>query len=568
MRNALVIVLLLMLSSLFAAESAQPLYFIDDEIPVFSGIIVQDSTIYALAANVDDLYLYEFDLQLNLQSKVKVFERIFFHEFLPYQDSFLLINREHTEFTCINKQGKLLDRLKLKGSNIIEFEKDGQKQIITWWKNQIYLYKMNSELSQSEERLILEPDIDWTPSTSGWKLYFDDNYCFLFYQSKNHIIRYSFKDDWVLYHQAAIIEKNEEKYCSMKIEKNRIIFSAWQGDWCITYDFEGNLISRGIKEPEPELEPQEEIIFTQSELKDSLSIISTTGDVNFELLTDFCLSFGDYAIIDNQKIIIAASKSHFADCGLYNESMMLILDSPNSELYLSQNSDADRLNAAYAAGDVTLLADLFSNWQMKNSPETGINAVDYEGETYLLFSQIYPELYKIHREQGNKYHTIKADIKVTFTDTIRITDLINYTLEMKSTVFNLGKFYNVKNEIVIHDFHPAVNIEKEIIYVDKPIREALLIYFSKSGKDDKDVKKRMSFLNRYVSVQGFHWLGKPKLYSQPAISSIVFEAGYDKAIFTYDNVNSSGSFLCHKIDGKWQKGREIAYEVQNLSFPE
>ena len=222
MKNALIIVSLMMLSSLFAAESGKPLYFIDDETPVFSGIIVQDSTIYALAENVDDLYLYEFDLQLNLQSKEKVFERLFFHEFVPYQDGFLLINRQHTEYTYINKQGELLDRLKLKGSNIIEFEKDGQKQIITRWKNQIYLCKMNSELSQSEERLILEPEIDWTPITSGWKLYFDDNNCFLFYQSKKHIIRYSFKDDWVLYHQAAIIEKDEEKYCTMKIEKNRI----------------------------------------------------------------------------------------------------------------------------------------------------------------------------------------------------------------------------------------------------------------------------------------------------------------------------------------------------------
>ncbi len=562
MKNALIIVSLMMLSSLFAAESGKPLYFIDDETPVFSGIIVQDSTIYALAENVDDLYLYEFDLQLNLQSKEKVFERLFFHEFVPYQDGFLLINRQHTEYTYINKQGELLDRLKLKGSNIIEFEKDGQKQIITRWKNQIYLCKMNSELSQSEERLILEPEIDWTPITSGWKLYFDDNNCFLFYQSKKHIIRYSFKDDWVLYHQAAIIEKDEEKYCTMKIEKNRIIFSEWQGDQCITYDFEGNLISKGIKEAEPEPEPQEEIIFTQSELKDSLSIISHTGDINFELLTDFCLSFGDYAIIDNQKIIIACSKSHFADWGMYNESMMLVLDSRHSELYLSQNIAADRLDAAYAAGDVTLLADLFSNWQMKNSPETGIDAVDYERETYLLFSQIYPELYKIHREQGNKYHTIKTDIKVTLTDTIRITE------EMESTVFNPGKFYNVKNEIVIHDFHPTVNIEKKIIYFDKPIREALLIYFSKSGTDDKDLKERMNFLNKYISVQESHWLGKPNLYSQPAISSIVFDAGYNKAIFTYDNVHSFGSFLCNKIDGKWHKGRELMYEIQKLSFPE
>ena len=552
MKNALIIVILLLLSALYAVESAQPFYFIDNEISEYDAVLVQDSTIYAFGKNMHDLFLYEFDLQLNLQSKVKVSEMLYVDEFSPYQNGFLTINGWHNRFNYINKQGELLDRLHLPGLPVIEFEKDGQKQIITQQKSQLYLYKMKSELSISEERLILEMGIDRDLPPHSWEFYFDDTECYIFYRNYEGIIKYSFKDDWVLYHQAVIISKKEKRYCEMKIAKNRIILNEIGRDKQFVYDFEGNLIYSGAKIDEK----PPEIIFTQSDLKDSLSITSPAAEFNFELLTDFSFQKTGYELINNQKIILTGTKSYFPGWQKHSEPLIMLLDNPNSELYLQQSIAADSLEAAYIDNDAARLTDLFSGWQMKASPQTKVDGEDYEKEAYLLYAQVYPKLYKKHKKQGGRYQTIKDEIEIVLTNKITIGND-----HFSSIAGALTPRYNINKRIVLTDFHPEPRIKKDIIYLDKQITKDLLVYLSRSGIDDRDLINRMSFLKKYISIEGLPRSGKPDIYSQPQILSIIFESDFNRALVSYKKAHIHSSFFCHKKKGKWIKEKDSSFRI-------
>ncbi|MCF7912577.1 MAG: hypothetical protein K9M99_08620 [Candidatus Cloacimonetes bacterium] len=551
MKNALIIVILLMLSSLFAAETVQPLYYTDNEIFEYSAVLVQDSTIYVLGKNKDDLFLLEFDQQLDLKSKVKVFEMLPVDEFLPYKNGFLTINRYHTEFTYINRQGELLDKLHLNGLNVIEFERDGQQQIITRVKNQLYLNKINSELSKSEERLILDMGIDRDLTPHRWKLYFAESEFHIFYKNFYGIYRYSFRDDWVLYNQAMIINDLEKSHCAMNIAENRIILSYSRSGKQFVYDFDGNLLDSGAIEVMEQ--PLEDIVFTKSELKDSLSITSPAGEFNFELLTDFCFIATGYTLINNQEIILIGTKSYYPDWEMPREPLIMLLNSPKSELYLHQSSTADSLEAAYLDNDVKRLAGLFSNWQMKNSPELKPDAEDYEREAYLLFSQVYPKLYKKH---GSRYQTINAEIEIILSNKIGVGEChyssIAGTLEAK---------HSINERIVLTDFHPDPHIKKDIIYLDKQTTKDLLVYLSRSGIDDTDLKNRMSFLNKYISIEELPWSEKLDIYSQPQIETIIFEPDFTRALVSYKKNHMYGSFFCHKKNGKWIKEKDLPFRV-------
>ncbi|MDP8210906.1 MAG: hypothetical protein P9M05_08830 [Candidatus Stygibacter australis] len=553
MRIALIIVILLMLSSLFAAESAQPLYFIDNEIYEYGAVLIQDSTIYAFGNNKDDLFLYEFDQQLDLQSKVKISKKLWVSEFFPYQDGFLTINRSNSKFTYINKQGEILDQLTILGPDRFRFEKDGQKHVITRKQDRLSLYTIGNELSRTEERLILETELDSRDPCDSWEIYFDKTDIYIFYKNKKGIMRYSFKDDWVFYHQEMIINIYEERYYEMKIEKNRVILSKPRSDKCIIYDFEGYITYEGSKEG---AELQKEIVFTNSELRDALSIVSPNGEFNFELFTDFCFKTEGYALIDNQKIVLAGSKSYFPDWEMFNESLIMVLDSSKSELYLQQSRAADSLEAAYIDNDPARLTELFSNWQMKNSPETRLDGEDYEREAYLLFSQVYPKLYKYRKKQGSKYHSIEGEIEIILTNKIRIVPD-----RYSSIAGTIKPSYRINDKIVLTDFHPEPHIKKEIIFLDKQITKDLLVYLSRSGIDDEDLINRMSFIKKYISIEGFSWSGKPDIYSQPQIVSIIFESDFTRALVSYKKAHIHRSFFCNKKKGKWKKEKDTSFRV-------
>ncbi|MCF7913033.1 MAG: hypothetical protein K9M99_10925 [Candidatus Cloacimonetes bacterium] len=554
LRYGLILVLLLLISALLGEDIVQPLYFIDEDAKGFSDVIVHDSIIYAIGYNYDNSFLYKFDLQLNLLSKVRICQRLFTKDFSLYQDGFLIKSGMNNEFTYINMDGEVVRDYHLKGAQVLEFEKDGYTQIITRQKSRLYLYKICSDLSQTEERLILEIGIDWKILTSYWKLYYDEKGYNLFYEAKESIIKYSFTNDWVLFHQAVIIDKAEDANYKMQVEENRIILSEYEGDKCFTYDFEGNLISSGIKAEESVLEKDIELI--TSDLRDSLAVISHKDGWKFQLNTDFVLSQRYYEM-DNYKIILAGSKSYFPDWGMYREALIMVLDSPKSELYLHQNSATDSLESAYIADDSARLADLFSEWQKKHEPEIKTAAAEYEKEAYILVSQIYPELYKLHKEHYNKYHSFDAEFKVELTDTIRVSEEMELAWN-----FNPKKSYSPGMKRVLPDFHPFLGIDKEVIYIDKSIRKALLCFFAHSNKDDEDLRQRMKFLSKYIHIQGLHWSGKPNLHSQPAISHLVFDVQYEKAIVFYVLDHGGSSFLCKKIDGKWKKVKGFSSWIQ------
>jgi hypothetical protein len=562
MRNALIIIILLLLQSLCAAGSAQPLHYSDNEIYEFDAVLVQDSTIYVLGRNKDDQFLIEFDLQLNLQSKVKVFERLYVAEFLPYQDGFLTIERSNTQFTYINKQGELIDRLHLNGYDVIEFEKDGKKQIITRRNDQLYLYKINNDLSITEERLILEIGIERTQTSHSYELYFDETGYYIFYKNYYGIIRYSFNSDWKLYHQKVIIDKIERRYCQMKIAKNRIILNE-TGNKQFVYDFDGNLIYSGAKEYEDRKQTLDDIVFSTSESRDSLSIISPTEVFNFELLKDFYFQLADYAFINNHSIVLTGIKSYLPDGEMHLKPIIMILNNPQSELFLHQSSAADSIEAAYLADDAKRLSDLFSSWQMKNDPETRVDGEAYEREAYLLYSQVYPKLYKQSEKRSSRYHAISDEIEIILSDKITVGSCM-----YSSIAGAIEAKYTINERILLKDFHPELKIKKDIIYLDKQITKDILVYLSRAGLDDYDLRKRISFLDKYIHIGALYrhigelyGSGEPDIYSQPQIVAIIFESDFERALVSYKKVYKYSSFFCHKKNGRWIKEKDSPFRI-------
>ncbi len=87
-RTILVILMLLIsiLSPLFSSQvSQQPIYFTDKDIDTFTNVIQQDSLIYALGGDWQNLYFYCFDQELHQKFKRKVSDGDYNTALIPFK---------------------------------------------------------------------------------------------------------------------------------------------------------------------------------------------------------------------------------------------------------------------------------------------------------------------------------------------------------------------------------------------------------------------------------------------------------------------------------------------------
>ena len=136
-----------------------------------------------------------------------------------------------------------------------------------------------------------------------------------------------------------------------------------------------------------------------------------------------------------------------------------------------------------------------------------------------------------------------------------------YSVLFPTSIYSYLKNSEIVNHVTEKEDIVETHIKKDIIFLDKQITKDLLVYVSRSGIDDKDLRNRMSILKKYISIEGLSWSRKPDIYSQPQIVSIIFESDFTRALVYYKKAHTYSSFFYNTKNGKWKKEKDSHFII-------
>lgn len=578
--NRKILILLLLLFSLLIpliseTVAQEPVYFIDNNIDRFTNVIYQDDQIYALGSKWSKLYFYCFDEDLHLKFKKKITDSSSEIFMMPYKKGFLITISEYrtSEIIHISKKGKVINSLDIEGS--IKDCCINNDQIFLFI-HRIRQFFLLAEINEDFE-VLLSDSIELS-KTGALKLFLTE--------MRNYIVTldieasiYTFDKMWNFIDKKTIAECDWHCNYQLEIWNEQIIIYPQKATWLTKpqkytdyegqplkdqvqyFDLEGNLLKvvdipryRGFSS---ELDIDENMYIQQSENLKTLYLVSSMGDIVREANFDFSFTMRDYAILPDDKYIIAGDYTQNKSWAKHG--LIILSQFPDEKLsFFPMTEDALTLESAFETNDNEMLSELMEKWyRASRKPKTKF-CRKWEKEAYDLYQAIFPLTFdriKHNCFPGYRspyfepiYQLIPSHLTVEISESI-------YAVDYPASSYAPGTDWRYQPTEIRHeitDFRPDINIiplDLKFIYSTDEISQALSGFLALSETDNLNLQREV-FLKYYISLSTRNKLGKePRIYGYYDYPCIIFDRKYQKAIIRpYD-----GDIIrCVKEAGVWK----------------
>ncbi len=576
----MLLLLIFMITPLFSSQvTGQPLYYIDKDIREFNNVIYQDSLIYALGGDWQNLYFYCFDQKLNLRLKTRISDSNSHTKISPFQQGFLIknVNHEESKLMFIDTSGNFINKKLFKGY-INDYFIDNKRIVLLIHRDDgVFIINLDNKFN-----LVSEQELTYYREIEINKLN-------LFHAGKNNFVINTglkisvcqFDKKWNFIKKMNITDNSptfvyriygkDDMFILDPQNANQLFYKdnlpedidPDTPDQVSFYDQKANLINtlhipRKYKFSSYYL--ADDNLFVQQSLnKDTLLVIDPQGEVQRSIDLDFSLWINDRIILPDNNLL---SAGRYAQCLMWSSrgSAVLILTqgSQASLQFYPLKQDAQYLDIAYTNQDQESLAELINKWYEHNPQSKTEYEHEWEREANQLYEKIYPGMYQPFKRNNvyagtrepiynPEYHLLPNIIAVEITDSILVS-----TDEKKNKQLD-GSFYlPVKHSYELQDFCPDVSLDIKTINSTPNISQSLFGFLALPHKENSRISDRTKFLKDNLQIFHHHWGGAPYIFSMPLITRIVFDKDYQKAIINTRYEYLFGSYLCQKEAGVWK----------------